>query len=60
MEGKWEDQRENTKMGQMDKWGKWRANGRTNGGNMEKATIWREWGKWRAYVLIYAPICTTA
>ena len=60
MEGKWEDQRGNTKMGQMDKWDKWRANGRTNGGNMEKATIWREWDKWRAYVLIYAPICTTA
>lgn len=44
-------QRKNSEMGQMDKWDKWRTNGRTNGVNMEKAQIWREWDKWESVCL---------
>ena len=54
-------QRENSGMGQMDKWDKWRTNGRTNGGNMDKMVNKHQFGEngtnGRAYVLIYAPIC---
>ena len=39
----------NGQMGQMED--KWRTNGRTNGGNMEKAQIWREWDKWESVCL---------
>jgi hypothetical protein len=46
-----EIQGKNSEIGQMDKWDKWRTNGRTNGGNMEKAQIWREWDKWESVYL---------
>ena len=58
---KWTDERKNMKIGQMDKWDKWRTNGCQMDGQMDKMVDKHQFGEngtnGRAYVLIYAPIC---